>query len=71
MGDALIPTLITVLGVCGARIVWLFTAVAANTTMKMVMYCYPISWSISTAAFIFYYFYYVRKHQISEDRAAA
>lgn len=67
LGDALIPTLITVIGVCGTRILWLYTALPHHRTIETVMTSYPLSWTLSSAAFFVYYEYYVRKHSIKED----
>lgn len=64
MGDALIPTIITILGVCVIRIVWIYTMVPVHHAMKTVMASYPVSWTISTIAFFIYYEWYVRKHDI-------
>lgn len=64
MGDALIPTIITVLGVCVIRVVWIYTMVPAHHSMNTVMASYPISWIISSIAFFIYYEWYVRKHNI-------
>lgn len=64
MGDALIPTIITILGVCVIRIIWIYTMVPAHHVMKTVMASYPVSWTISTIAFFFYYEWYVKKNNI-------
>jgi len=67
-GDALMPTIITVLGVCGIRVVWLYTVLPRFRTMRTVMMSYPISWVISSAAFVAYYEYFVRKHHIAAGK---
>lgn len=67
-GDALMPTVITVLGVCGIRVVWLYTVLPRFRTMRTVMMSYPISWVISSAAFVAYYEYFVRKHHIVAEK---
>ncbi len=54
-GRSFIPMLITVLGVCLLRIVWLFTAVSRNNTVPMVMASYPITWTITSLLFWIYY----------------
>lgn len=55
-GKSLGPTLITVFGVCGLRLVWLFTVVPAHHTVKAVILSYPITWIIASAAMTVYYF---------------
>ncbi len=54
VGKTLVPTLFTVFGICGLRLIWLsiprFTA-----TIERVMYCYAISWGLVSLLFIIYY----------------
>ncbi len=51
-GKALIPTLITVFGVCGLRVLWVFTAVPAHCTMLTVIASYPLTWVVTSLALI-------------------
>ncbi len=62
-GESLVPTLITVFGVCILRILWLFVAVPMNNTINMVMASYPITWSVTSIAFWGYYA--VLKHKFA------
>ncbi|MDO4458773.1 MAG: MATE family efflux transporter [Clostridia bacterium] len=55
VGEALQPMLITCLGVCGLRIIWLTTAVKIWPTVTMVAMNYPVSWAITAVVFIVYY----------------
>lgn len=61
MGDAFIPMLVTCLGVCVLRIVWLFTAVPVWHDIKTVIFSYPLTWSVTSIMFIIYYQYYTRR----------
>lgn len=54
-GEALQPMLITCIGVCGLRILWLLIAVPIWHTMEMVAMNYPVTWFITAAVFIIYY----------------
>lgn len=54
-GTVLVPTLITTLGVCGLRIVWLFTSMHFIPDILTVMAAYPISWMVASGLFIWYY----------------
>jgi Na+-driven multidrug efflux pump len=60
--------IITSLGVCGLRIIWLFTAVPIWPSVRMVIISYPMTWSVTSLLFIFYYRYYVKKNGISVRR---
>lgn len=55
-GDALRPMVITILGVCGLRILWITLAVPVWHTVMGISMCYPLSWIVTAAAFVLYYF---------------
>ena len=54
-GEALQPTLITCIGVCGLRVVWILLMVPYWHTMQMVAMNYPVSWVITAVIFVIYY----------------
>lgn len=62
MGDAFVPMILTCLGVCALRIIWLFTAVPIRPDVKTVIFSYPLTWCITSVLFIVYYLYYTKKH---------
>ena len=62
MGDALIPTAITVIGICALRAVWVFAVVPVWHTEAAIMCSYPISWVLCSVTFVFYYRRYRRTH---------
>ncbi len=61
MGDALIPTVITMLGICGFRIGWSLLVFPLTPTMETISWSYPISWILTSACFIFYYRWKVKR----------
>ena len=54
-GDVRVPTLITVFGVCGLRIVWLLAAVPVWHSVATVELSYPITWILASLLFVLYY----------------
>ncbi|MDD6095847.1 MAG: MATE family efflux transporter [Clostridia bacterium] len=56
VGDAVKPAVIVALGVCAFRVIWVATAFALKKTLFVICICYPISWFITGAALLFYYF---------------
>ena len=54
-GEALQPMLITCIGVCGLRVVWILLVVPCWHTMQMVAMNYPVSWVITAVIFVIYY----------------
>jgi Na+-driven multidrug efflux pump len=61
MGDSFIPMILTSLGVCVLRIIWLFTIVPLRPEVSTVIYSYPITWSVTSVLFIIYYIYYTKR----------
>ena len=57
MGDVLIPTVITLGGVCVLRLLWIAGALHFAPTIEMIIYSYPITWIVTAVAFIIYYLY--------------
>lgn len=59
LGSSLTPMVISVLGVCGFRIAWIYTVFAAHHTPDTLFVSYPISWgltfAIQFAAFLWIY----------------
>ena len=55
-GKSVGPMLIDVFGVCGLRLLWLFTVVPVYHTLEAVMASYPITWTVTSLALLVYYF---------------
>ena len=55
IGDVMIPTIITICGVCVLRIIWVMTAVPVRHEVSTIMVGYPVTWLLSGIAFIVYY----------------
>lgn len=51
-GISLVPALLTILGVCGVRIAWVYGVFPSSRTFRTLMMAYPISLSV-TAVLIF------------------
>lgn len=54
-GDALIPTLITTLGICGVRAAWCALIVPRWHDIRVVALSYPAAWIFTAIIFIIYY----------------
>lgn len=50
LGSSLAPMIISVLGVCGFRIVWIYTVFASHHTPGALFVSYPISWLLTFLA---------------------
>lgn len=55
MGNAFVPMIITCVGVCVMRIAWIAFVVPVWHDTRAVMLCFPLTWIITSVAFIIYY----------------
>ena len=71
IGFSLTPMIITILGVCGFRIVWIFTVFAMPQyhSFSGLFISYPISWSLTFAALIVSYMISMHRRGRSACRA--
>ncbi len=56
VGKSLVPTLISVFGICVLRIIWIYISPAVSPTLFGVLFSYPFSWIVTSLLFIIYYF---------------
>lgn len=56
VGDAFRPTAITIIGICGLRILWLVLVIPHWHTIASVSLVYAVSWIPTAIAFILYYY---------------
>ena len=61
IGYSFVPTIITMLGCCGLRLLYIHAMLHQFTAFYQVVMIYPISWAITGAAMIILYFI-VTKH---------
>ena len=67
MGKSIVPMVISLIGACGLRIVWVFSVFKVwNTTLSLYL-SYPISWGLTFAA-LFVYCLIVRRQLTSTDK---
>ena len=50
MGRSFQPMLVTLVGVCGLRLVWIATVFRANPCPENIYIAYPLTWAVTTAA---------------------
>lgn len=60
LGKSWLPLIISTLGICVFRILWIFTVFAAHPTLEVLYLSYPISWFVTPAAH-FTAIYFVQK----------
>lgn len=64
-GDCWIPMIITSLGVCALRIIWICVAVPIHPSIETVIFSYPLTWTTTSVLFIVYFNWFskLRRHR--------
>ena len=73
LGPSVTPTLVTLAGACGLRIVWIYTIFAADRTLFTLYLSYPVSWVVSFIANMVCFIIFFRnwKRRVEESQLAA
>ena len=50
LGYSILPTLVSLTGACGLRVIWIFTIFAAQRSLAILYLSYPISWAVTATA---------------------
>ena len=56
VGDAWMPLIITGIGVCLVRVLWIICAMPHFQSILAAAFCYPLTWTLSSIAFVVYYY---------------
>ncbi|MGI5173499.1 MATE family efflux transporter [Treponema sp. OMZ 840] len=60
-GKTFAAMLVSLLTICGSRVVWMLYITATGADFMRIIVCYPLSWFLHSLAFTVYYFLYVRE----------
>lgn len=60
-GETLRPMIITLLCTCLLRIVWTLWLIPADATAFQIIAAYPVTWVVTSLAFVVYYFIYKKR----------
>ena len=55
IGETFKPMIITLLGICVCRILWIWCVVPRYPSIEVIVWAFPVSWSLTTVAFIVAY----------------
>lgn len=55
MGYSVMPMLVSLTGACLFRIIWIFTIFAANRSLFILYFSYPVSWALTATAHLICY----------------
>lgn len=72
MGFAVTPTIVSMLGACGLRIIWIYTffRIPENHTVLMLFVSYPVSWVITFLTHLVCYIFMRRKFPKTDAEAS-
>lgn len=68
MGESVLPMVVSMVGSCLLRIIWLYTVFAADRTLNVLFFSYPVTWVITTTAHAFCY-QHVKRRVIARSKA--
>ena len=71
VGYSILPMMISLTGACLLRVVWIYTFFAANPTLEVLYFSYPVSWLITFATHFVCYMIWGRKRLKRMEAAAA
>ena len=66
MGSSVTPMIMSVVGVCGIRIAWIFSVFPKYKTLESLFMCYPISWFV-TWLFLLGAYMFLRKKLFKKE----
>ena len=70
LGVSVLPTIVSLTGACGLRVLWIYTIYAAYPTLEMMYISFPAIWVLTAAAHMISY-RHVRKKFPKEDIVSA
>ena len=62
-GYSMVPALVSVLGICVLRVLWVLTVFSRHRTMNVLMTAFPISFVVTSGVLILLYFVLRRRMQ--------
>jgi len=66
-GKTTVPAIFSLVGVCGLRLLWIFSIFPHRPTVTVLFMIYPITWLIASTANLIYYFFI--QHPITNLKA--
>lgn len=67
LGYSVMPMIVSLLGACVFRVIWIFTIFASNRTLECLYISYPVSWIITTLAHILCFAIVFRKQKMLSE----
>ncbi|MDO4321114.1 MAG: MATE family efflux transporter [Lachnospiraceae bacterium] len=66
MGESVMPMVVSMIGSCLLRVVWIYTVFAAHRTLPVLYLSYPVSWIVTESVHLICYLY-VKKRLVARS----
>ena len=66
LGYSMVPMVVSMVGACGVRLLWVATIFRAHHTPAILYTSYPVSWTVTAAVHIGFFFF-IRKHAYAKS----
>lgn len=63
IGYSILPMIVSLVGACGLRIVWIYTVFAKFRTLDILFISYPVTWTITFLSHLVCYYIVTRKYK--------
>ncbi len=60
VGDCWPPTIISFMGICVIRVLWIILAVPLRRNIDTIMFSYPLTWTVTSTLYLIYYLFFSR-----------
>ena len=61
IGYSIIPMIVSLIGVCALRVIWIYTIFAQEKTLDSLYISYPISWTVTVITLVLLILYFFPK----------
>lgn len=61
LGPSITPTIVSLVGVCALRILWIYTVFAANRSLRVLYWSYPVTWTVTFLAHLVCFIVFFRR----------
>ena len=65
MGAAVLPMVVSLLGACAFRIMWIYLVLPLNNTLEMLYYSYPASWLLTGCTHLICYIVRLKRYPVN------
>lgn len=61
MGESMLPMVVSMIGSCLLRVIWIYTVFALDHTLTVLYLSYPVTWIVTESVHLICYFYVKRR----------